>query len=310
MAEPEAGVRRVLVAIAALALAGCDAIDSGAEREIRDRLNDGAAQAIAPASLPAFFDCLREHSWTSVSAHRGGAQRGLPENAISTFEAALANAPVFLEIDVRAARDGFVVMHDETVDRTTNGFGDVADMTVAQIQALTLKDRDAHPPSLREALDWAEGRTVLELDIKQDVRFEDVIAAVREAGAMERVVFVTYSVGAAARFARLAPEAMLYVTIEREGDLDELARRGVDLAHVVAWTGDDEPNSALNVALAQRGVEARFGMFRNAVTSEAPAYAETGLQSISTDDPAGVLAALDAADGVEGYGALQCVAAR
>lgn len=127
---------------------------------------------------------------------------------------------------------------------------------------------------------------------------------------MSRVIFVTYSVGAAARLARLAPEAMLYVTIRDAGDLAELQRRGVDLSHVVAWTGDEEPDSALNLALAQRGVEARFGMFRNAVASEAPAYAEAGLQSISTDDPEGVASALDAVDGVEGYGALQCVLAR
>ena len=66
-----------------------------------------------------------------------------------------------------------------------------------------------HPPSLREALDWARDRTVLELDIKQDVRFEDVIAEVRAADAMSRVVFIAYSVGAAARLARLAPEAHL-----------------------------------------------------------------------------------------------------
>lgn len=297
-------MRRAIVA-AAQFLGACDGSHIEGDLHVLSVNN-----AIAPANLPAFFDCLREHSWTAVSAHRGGARRGLSENAISTFEAALRDAPVFLEIDVRAARDGLVVMHDNTVDRTTSGFGDVADMTIAQIQALTLDGGNEHPPSLREALDWAAGKTVLELDIKQDVRFEDVIAEVRAADAMGRVVFVAYSVGAAVRLARLAPEAMLYVTIGSEHDLDELASRGVDLSHVVAWTGDEEPNSALNVALAQRGVEARFGMFRSAVSSEAPAHAETGLQIISTDDPAGVVAALDEADGDEAYGALRCVPAR
>lgn len=222
----------------------------------------------------------------------------------------MREAPVFLEIDVRAARDGLVVMHDETVERTTNGEGAVAEMTVSEVQALPLDNGDAHPPSLREALDWANGRTVLELDIKQDVRFEDVIAEVRDANAMGRVVFITYSVGAAGRLARLAPEAMLYVTITSTRDLDELERRGVNLAHVVAWTGDEEPNTELNTALAQRGVEARFGPFgRNAPANQAAAFAETGLQIISTDEPAAVVADLDANDGVEGYGALTCVGA-
>lgn len=182
-------------------------------------------------------------------------------------------------------------------------------MTVAQVRALTL-DGGGHPPSLREALDWALGKTVLELDVKQDVRFEDVIAEVGAADAMSRVIFITYSVPAAARFARLAPEAMLYVTIMSLSDLDELERRGVDLRHVVAWTGDEEPNRELNAALAQRGVEARFGMLgRNAPASQATRFAETGLQIISTDDPRATVSALDAADGVRGYGTLTCVGA-
>lgn len=301
-------MRRAVAVVCVLALAGCDAV-------VGSRVGDpapGAAVALTPSDLPAFFDCLRENSATVVSAHRGGARDGLPENAISTFEAALREAPVFLEIDVRAAEDGLVVMHDETLDRTTSGSGAVSAMTVGEIRALALDGSSEHPPSLREALDWAAGRTVLELDIKQDARFEDVLAEVREAGAMGRVAFITYGVGAAARLARLAPEALLYVTITDEDDLDELERRGVDLGNVVAWTGDEEPNSALNIALAQRGVEARFGMFgRNAPANQATAFAETGLQIISTDQAAATVADLDENDGdPAGYAALQCAAAR
>ncbi|WP_395647239.1 glycerophosphodiester phosphodiesterase family protein [Terricaulis sp.] len=290
-------MKRLLFA-ALLALSACDEVARvGGETPTR-------AVPLAPAGLPAFFDCLRDRHQTAVSAHRGGARDGMPENAIKTFELAVREAPVFLEIDVRAARDGLVVMHDETVDRTTSGFGDVADMSVAQIQALTLKGSEEHPPSLREALDWAAGKTVLELDIKQDVRFEDIVAEVRDAGATDRVIFVTYSVGAAGRLARLAPEAMLYVTIRSARDLDELERRGVDLSHIVAWTGDEEPDEGLNQALAARGVEARLGIFNSGV---APAEAAaTGLQSISTDASAAAVDALDRADGKDGYGALQC----
>jgi len=299
-------MRRALLA-AALALAGC--VD--ATRQYVRYPND--TPALAPRSLPAFFDCLREAGQTVVSAHRGGAQGSLPENSLRAFGFTLAHAPVFLEIDVRAARDGLVVMHDESVDRTTNGEGAVADMNVDQIRALTLDGipPGEHPPSLQEALDWADGRTVLELDVKQDVRFEDVIAEIRAADAMGRVIFITNSVGAAARLARLAPEAMLYVTVRNVRDLDELERRGVDLAQVVAWTGDEEPDSALNIALAERGVEARFGMFaRGAPANQAAAFAETGLQIIATDAPDAVVANLDEHDGVaSGYGALRCVAA-
>lgn len=300
-------MRRTLIA-AALALSGCGEDQISGPFAVGD--GPTPAPSLAPHDLPAFFDCLREEGATIVSAHRGG----WPENAIESFQSTIVAVPAFLEVDVSRTRDGvLVLMHDDTVDRTTDGHGAVSDLSAAEFQALGLRGMipAPHPPTLREALEWAAGKTVLELDVKRDVRFEDAIAEVRAADAMDRVVFITYSVGAAARLARLAPEAMLYVTVESERDLDELERRGVDLDHVVAWTGDEEPNSALNITLAQRGVEARFGMFGSiAPASQTAAFAETGLQIIATDQSAVAVADLDTNDGVEGYGALQCVGAR
>jgi glycerophosphoryl diester phosphodiesterase len=297
-------VRRTLIA-AVLALGSCT-------EESAPIAGDTGHYLIVPSELPGFFDCLREDRQTVVSAHRGGPARGFAENAIPTFEHTIQQGPAFLEIDIAQTRDGvMVLMHDDTVDRTTNGTGEVSSLTVEEFMELRLQDDgttlEAHPPTLSEALAWSEDMTILELDIKRHVRFEDVIAEVRAANAMDRVVFITYSVGAAARLARLAPEAMLYVTIRSPRDLDELERRGANLSHVVAWTGDEAPDTALNRALAERGVEARFGMF----DGRAPvATAETGLQSISTDDPSGVAHALDAADGVDGFGYTQCLLAR
>ncbi len=317
-------MRSFLATAAMLGLVACDAV-------VGPRVGDPSEQpshasALAPIDLPAFFDCLRERSQTIVSAHRGGPGPGYPENALETYARTLAQTPAFVEADVQAARDGLVLLHDDDVGDLTDGHGAVSRLTVAQVQALRLKDDDGaltefHPPSLRQALDWAEHRTVLELDIKRSVAYEDVIAAVRAANAMNRVVFVTNSVSAAARLADLAPEAMLYVTIETEGDLDELRRRGADLAHVVAWTGVDEPNSSLNVALAQAGVEARFGTlgggnswdarFARAHQDQYAVFADTGLAMIATDRPADAVRDLDANDGDEsGYGALQCVSAQ
>lgn len=279
--------------------------------------------SILPANLPAFFDCLRTESQVVVSAHRGGPAPGYAENAIPTFEHTLSQGPAFLEIDIARTRDGaLVLMHDDTVDRTTNGTGAVRDLTLAQFQALSLRDNDgavldAHPPSLREALDWASGKTVLELDVKRGVAYEDVAREVEAAGAMGRVVFVTYSVDGAARLQRVAPQAMIYTTIESEADIAEMERRRLDLTRIIAWTGTDEPNSALNIALAQRGIEVRFGTlggsnswdarFAQAGRDQYAAFADTGVQMIATDRPAHAARDLDANDGVDGYGARQCL---
>ena len=63
-----------------------------------------------------------------VSAHRGGPRPGLPENSLPAFDHALNYAPALLETDVRRLADGtFVLLHDDTLDRTTTGTGEVAD---------------------------------------------------------------------------------------------------------------------------------------------------------------------------------------
>ncbi|HRP11980.1 MAG TPA: glycerophosphodiester phosphodiesterase family protein [Terricaulis sp.] len=310
--------RALLIAAAALVLAACEAEPGGAHMEARPAAD--TAQTLSPERLPGFFDCLRENSQAVVVAHRGGPAPGFAENAIETFEHTLAQAPALLEIDIAQTRDGvLVLMHDDTLDRTTTGSGEVRALTLAQLQALQLRDDDgrtldARAPTFREALDWAAGRTILELDVKRGVSYEDVIAEVRAAGAENRVIFITYSDDAAARVHRLAPELMLSITIDDARDLDTLARRGIDLTRVLAWTGTDEPNSELNIALRQRGVEVLFGAQSGFETRARPglyaALAETGVQLIVSKQAVQAVRDLDAHDGVDGLAALQCAAPR
>jgi glycerophosphoryl diester phosphodiesterase len=312
-------MRRLLL-IGALALVACDA-----PTNIANDAAPTAVEVLAPADIGAFFDCLRENGRTIVAAHRGGPAPGFAENAIPTFENTVSRAPALLEIDIARTRDNvLVLMHDDELDRTTTGTGPVRDHTLAEIQALQLEDENGQPldarvPTFREALDWARGRAILELDVKRGVSYEDVIAEVRAAGAEDRVVFITYSDDAAVRVHDLAPDFMLSVSIDEASDLGALERRGIDLVRVLAWTGTDEPNSALNIALAQRGVEAMFGTLGNPERSwdgrfaregqeQYAAFAETGLQLIATDRPIEASRDLDANDGVDGFAAMQCAA--
>jgi glycerophosphoryl diester phosphodiesterase len=262
-----------------------------------------------------------------VAAHRGGPGPGFPENAISTLENTLRQGPAVLEIDIARTRDGvLVLMHDETVDRTTTGTGRVSNLTLSQLQALRLKDRDGLAldvgvPTLREVLDWAAGRTVLELDVNNGVPFAEVIAEVRAAGALDRVIVITYRDDAAVRVHELAPAIMISVSIDAATDLDALVARGVDLTRVLAWTGVEEPNAALNGALARRGVEAMFGTLGNPARSwdgrflregrdQYARLAATGLALISSDRPIEAVRDLDAQDGVEAHAPLRCTTAR
>lgn len=72
-----------------------------------------------------------------VVAHRG--HTSYPENSILSFQQAMANDVRIIETDLRLSSDGeIVLMHDSTVDRTTNGTGSVSNMTVAQLKELTI----------------------------------------------------------------------------------------------------------------------------------------------------------------------------
>lgn len=321
---------RVLSGGAALAavlvlLAGCNARAPATTEVSTPPAAAEPAQTLAPSQLSAFFDCLQRESATIVAAHRGGDAPGYAENAIATFAHTFAQAPVALEVDVRRTRDGgLVLMHDEDVDRTTNGAGPVYSLTTAEFSALQLRDPngqvlDGHPPTLREALDWAQGKTILELDVKRGVPIGEVARLVREAAAQERVIIIAYTAADVISAFRADPTLMISAPIDSEADLDQLTRAGVDLTRVLAWTGTREPDSALNVALAQRGVESLFGTLGSDDTSwdtrfsregdtGYAAFAETGLELIASDRAVAAHRALDAADG-DGWSPARCITA-
>lgn len=305
---------------AALLLAACGASNTG----MQAAAPASAAAALQPHDLAHFFDCLQHDSGALVSAHRGGPAPGFAENSVETFANTVRQAPVALEIDIARTKDGkLVLMHDETLERTTTGHGPVSASTLAEIQALSLRDNDgqtlaAHPPTLQQALEWAAGKAILELDIKRDVPYEDVIAAVRAAHAENRVILITYTDGQAFRLHRLAPDLMMTATIEDEAQLQRFIANHVDLSRIIAWTGTEEPNAALNVALAQRGVESAFGTlgrpdqswdarFARGEGGGYPEFAETGLELIASDRPLDAYRALDAADG-DGSKPVRCAA--
>ncbi|MCC6741258.1 MAG: glycerophosphodiester phosphodiesterase [Planctomycetia bacterium] len=99
-------------------------------------------------------------------AHRGIPSLA-PENTLASFAKALDLGATALEFDVHLTADGrCAVLHDETVDRTTNGVGKVAGITLEDIQRLKIEGGH-RIPSLDEVLDWAAGNSLfLHVEIK------------------------------------------------------------------------------------------------------------------------------------------------
>lgn len=101
----------------------------------------------------------------SIYGHRG-APAEYPENTLAGFRRAMEVGVEGIELDVHLSRDGVpVVLHDETVARTTNGSGAVADMTVAELQALDAGEGE-RIPRLAEVLDLVGDAVLVDIEVK------------------------------------------------------------------------------------------------------------------------------------------------
>lgn len=104
-----------------------------------------------------------------ISAHRGD-WRNAPENSIQGLENCIKMGVDIVEFDLRKTKDGhLIVLHDETMDRTTTGKGKASDYTLAEVKKLKLRDGAGHAtkheiPTLEEFLMVAKGRVVVCID--------------------------------------------------------------------------------------------------------------------------------------------------
>jgi glycerophosphoryl diester phosphodiesterase len=131
---------------------------------------------------------MRRPLITSHAACKGHA----PENTLAGIEAALRLGAEAIEIDVHCTADGVpVLLHDETVDRTTDGTGNVHEMTLDAVRALDAGARQFAPrfqgapvPLLAEVLELTNGKALLQIEIKQPGIEEQVARVVRDANAI------------------------------------------------------------------------------------------------------------------------------
>jgi uncharacterized sulfatase len=204
-----------------------------------------------------------------VSAHRGGAGRGFPENCIATFAETLRHGWSLLEIDLRTTKDGVIVLHhDPTLDRTTSGSGPVADHTLAELKQLRLKDCDGRLtdhriPTLDEALVWARGKTILVLDLK-DITVPEAVRKIEEHRAEAYAMVMAYRFEDIQACHDLNPDIMMEVMIGNDKRLAEFEATGVPWRHVVVFVGH---TAAVDAGLCQRiharGARCMAGTSRN-----------------------------------------------
>jgi glycerophosphoryl diester phosphodiesterase len=246
--------------------AGCAALATG--RASHASAGSYSVDAATPAGLRELFRPSADRL-PLLSAHRGGAGPGLPENCLATFEATVGHAWSMLEIDLQRTKDGAIVlMHDPKLDRTSNGQGLIAEHTLAELRALRLKDRqgnltDFPIPTLDEVIAWAKGRTLLVLDRKQ-VPAAEVARIITRHQAEAHVLLMTYSIKDIAECHAINREIMMEVMLGTRERFEEFDRSGVPWANIIAFVGHTQtPDPELCRRIREKGASCMAGTSRN-----------------------------------------------
>jgi glycerophosphoryl diester phosphodiesterase len=160
-------------------------------------------------------------------AHRG-ASGITPENTRLAFVKALDLGADMIEFDVQLTRDETaIVFHDDTLDRTTNGSGKVADTdfaTIARLDAgswFAASFQDVEVPTLEETLSLMGQKTTFNIELKPDTRVEKLVRCVTTAVArfelFESVLFSSFDVATMRALRALVPDARIGILCEQGG---------------------------------------------------------------------------------------------
>ncbi|WP_342330898.1 glycerophosphodiester phosphodiesterase family protein [Pedobacter sp. FW305-3-2-15-E-R2A2] len=221
-----------------------------------------------------------------VIAHRGS-HLIKPENSIASIEEAIDLGADYVEIDLRTTRDGHLVLiHNETVDHTTNGRGRIQDLSLDEVEKLSLNAKDGYTyrlPRFKEALKACKNRINIYLDFKE----ADVAQAYEEikAAGMEKQVLVyinkTEQYGL---WRALAPQMPLMSGLPKHIKTKEELSSFLDKMPLEAT--DRFPDPALIAAIKESGLSVFLDV---QMADEDPVKWKTamdkGVQGVQTDHP-------------------------
>ncbi|HNP76648.1 MAG: glycerophosphodiester phosphodiesterase family protein [Cyclobacteriaceae bacterium] len=194
-------------------------------------------------------------SVTLVAAHRGGFNDSLPENSMVNFRHTVAKSRqlVMLEFDVRKSKSGTLyILHDATVDRTTNGTGEISTLQDDYITSLHLKDLQGRQttekvPTVSEFLSWAKSAQVLlMMDVKADV-WAETLAMIHSFDMTDRCLVLTFKTTDTQRVRTLSPSIAISCLVSSTKEWSSVKSQLPSLGPVMAYVND----SATPALLAQ-----------------------------------------------------------
>lgn len=162
-----------------------------------------------------------------IVVHRG-ANHIAPENTIPSALAALKHGAGWIEVDVRKSKDNILYnLHDETLDRTTNGKGPIQDMLSKDIEKLdagswfSSRFTGIHVPRIAEMLDTLQGKAHIFFDVKRGTPIKDLITLVRQKGYENKSFFWFADSEMLKEFIKIAPEMKIKVNASNIAALEK-----------------------------------------------------------------------------------------
>jgi glycerophosphoryl diester phosphodiesterase len=180
-------------------------------------------------TAPEAADAWRGKYPVIVTAHRGFSGQA-PENTLAAFRAAIAAGSDRIELDVHLTRDNeVVVIHDDTLERTTTGKGNVAEKTFAELQRLDAgawfdpRFAGERIPALAEVLEIARGRIRVNIELKKGKNFpytleelaDRTLAVVEKAGMTDQVLFSSFDPAAVNRIRAKNPSLPIALIVDK-----------------------------------------------------------------------------------------------
>ncbi|MDA1164275.1 MAG: glycerophosphodiester phosphodiesterase family protein [Planctomycetota bacterium] len=232
---------------------------------------------------------------SQIIAHRG-ASAERPECTLSAIRRAVEVGATAVEVDVRTSRDGeLFILHDATLDRTTNGEGPASALTLAELQQLDAgswfdsKYEDERIPSLIESARECEGRIDLLLDLKEqgDGYDRKVVNVIHQHGDPARTIVGVRSVAQSERFRKLLPTARQLALIPSLDAIEDFANAGADVIRLWPRWLDDGDTPVKRVHATGKGLHLNGTKGDMDETQKLLAHRPV---SLSSDDPRRLLA--------------------
>lgn len=229
-----------------------------------------------------------------ISGHRGGSMTLYPENCLETMDRILHSMTTFFEIDPRLTADSVaVLLHDETLDRTTTGTGLLRETLSKDLEGVFLKDASGqvtsyHLSRLDDVLAWSRDKVILHIDQKE-IPFTvmwDLVCRMD----LHNIVFSAQVCGTARYMVDVAPTVQILAWMGSMEDFEAYEQAGVLDNIVAVWVRRsflDEDCAQLCKALRDKGIRV---MVATAAERQLLGTAlESGPDIIETDFPTAMI---------------------